>query len=80
MPYSYGDIKETVKTKSYFPMNRNLMMVHEAMGWDYMEMALSETIQNFYDIVRLRLEESIQTSKLLLDGKLPNANNIFSYY
>lgn len=80
MPYTYGDIKETVKTKSYFPMNRNLMMVHEAMGWDYMEMALTETIQNFYDIVRLRLEESIQTSKLLLDGKLPNANNIFSYY
>ncbi|MHA1264404.1 MAG: hypothetical protein ACTSRS_04135 [Candidatus Helarchaeota archaeon] len=80
MPYTYGDIKETVLTKKYFPMNRNLMMVHYAMGWEYMEMALTETIQNFYEIVRLRLDESIQTSKLLLDGKLPQADNIFSYY
>lgn len=80
MPYTYGDIKETVKTKPFFPMNRNLMMVHGALGWDYMEMALTETIQNFYDIVKLRLDEAIQTSKLLLDGKLPNATNVFSYY
>ncbi len=80
MPYTYGDIKDTVKTKSYFPMNRNLMMVHRALGWGYMEMALTETIKNFYDIVKLRLDEAISTSKLLLDGKLPNPDNIFSYY
>jgi hypothetical protein len=80
MPYTYGDIKDNVKTKSYFPMNRNLMMVLRELGWDYLEMALTETIRNFYDIVRLRLDEAIQTSKMVLDGKLPNADKIFSYY
>jgi len=80
MPYTYGDIKDTIKTKVYFPMNRNLMMVHREMGWDYMEMALTETIRNFYDIVKLRLDEAIQTSKLVLEGKLENADKIFCYY
>ncbi len=79
MPYTYGDIKDTVKTKAFFPLNRNLMMVHGELGWDYLEMALTETVQNFYDIVKLRLDEAIQTSKQLLDGKLPNADSIFCY-
>lgn len=56
------------------------MMVLRALGWDYLERALTETIKNFYDIVKLRLDEAIQTSKMLLDSKLPNPEKIFAYY
>ncbi len=79
MPYTYGDIEDSVKTKPYWALNQNLMMVHRALGWDYMKMALTETVSNFYDIVKLRLDEAIQTSKLLLDGRLPNADKTFAY-
>ncbi|NVM54344.1 MAG: hypothetical protein HWN66_11635 [Candidatus Helarchaeota archaeon] len=80
MPYMYGDIKDTVQTKPYFPMNRNLMEVHYALGWDYLQRALRETIRSFYDIVRLRLDEAIYTSKSVLEGKIAHPDRVFCYY
>ena len=79
LPYTYGDIKDTIATKQYFPLNRNLMMVHEVLGWDYLEKALTETVQSFYDIVKLRLDEAISTAKLVLQAKLPNPDRVFCY-
>ena len=69
MKNTFGDIPD-FPTKKYFPMARNLMTTLYESGWDYLKMALTETVYNFQDIVNIRLDDAIQTSKLILDGKL----------
>ncbi|MHA1230107.1 MAG: hypothetical protein ACTSRP_05345 [Candidatus Helarchaeota archaeon] len=78
MKHTYGDIPD-FPTKKYFPMTRNLMITLYESGWEYLRMAMTETIYNFYDIVKIRLEEAIQTSKDILDGKIDFHNLIFTY-
>lgn len=60
-------------------MARNLMRTLYESGWDYLRMAMEETIKNFYDIVKIRLNTAIQTSKLIVEGKLDNYDKIFTF-
>jgi len=69
MKNTYGDIPD-IPTKKYFPMARNLMLTLYESGWEYLKMAMTETILHFYDIVKIRLDDAIQTSKMILEGKI----------
>ncbi|MHA1271312.1 MAG: hypothetical protein ACTSPY_16080 [Candidatus Helarchaeota archaeon] len=78
MKNTYGDIPD-FPTKKYLPMARNLMNTLYESGWEYLKMAMTETIYNFYDIVKIRLDDAIETSKKILDGELRNPENIFTF-
>ncbi|MHA1832343.1 MAG: hypothetical protein ACTSWR_12475, partial [Candidatus Helarchaeota archaeon] len=78
MKNTYGDIPD-FKTKKYFPMARNLMRTLYESGWEYLKMAMRETVQDFYEIVKIRLEDAIQTSKEITNGNIKFSDQIFSY-
>ncbi|MBD3228405.1 MAG: hypothetical protein GF329_09470 [Candidatus Lokiarchaeota archaeon] len=69
MKNTYGDIPD-FPTKKYFPMSRNLMITLYQSGWEYLKMALTETVLNFKDIVNVRLDDSINTSKDIMEDKM----------
>lgn len=69
MKNTYGDIPD-FPTKRYFPMARNLMTTLYESGWEYLKMALTETVLNFKDIINVRMDDAIDTSKKIIDNKI----------
>ena len=79
MKKTYGDIPD-FPTKKYFPICRNIMTTLYESGWEYLKMALTETLINFKDIVKIRLDDSIQTAKQIQDGKITiPPENVFTF-
>ncbi|MBD3227105.1 MAG: hypothetical protein GF329_02870 [Candidatus Lokiarchaeota archaeon] len=78
MKNTYGDIPD-FPTKKYFPMSRNLIKTLRSSGWEYLKMAMTETILNFYDIVKIRLDDAIQTAKNIMEEKIKNPEKTFSF-
>ncbi|MHA1298759.1 MAG: hypothetical protein ACTSO9_04860 [Candidatus Helarchaeota archaeon] len=80
MVHTYGDIPDHVPSKGYYPLARNIWQVLKEMGWDYLKPALSSMIDNFHDIVKLRLDEAIKTAQSAMKGELSDLDKIFSYF
>lgn len=80
MVFTYGDIPDDVPNKAYYPLSRNIWKLLEELGWDYMDSRLEEMVGNFYDVVKVRLDEAIYTAKALTEGKIDHPNKIFTYF
>ncbi|MFX0134774.1 MAG: hypothetical protein ACFFDN_14125, partial [Candidatus Hodarchaeota archaeon] len=80
MVNTYGDIPDDIPSKCYFPLARNIWIIHKELGWDYLEPALNEMIDHFHDIVKLRLDEAIKTAQSAIRGELTDLEKVFSYF
>ena len=77
---TYGDIPDNLPSKCYYPLSRNIWIIHKELGWEYLEPALKDMIDHFHDIVKLRLDEAIKTAQSAIKGELSDLEKVFSYF
>ncbi|MFX1299169.1 MAG: hypothetical protein ACFFD2_30450 [Promethearchaeota archaeon] len=79
--YNYGMIPDDVKAKPYLPLLTNVWEVYQTYGWERTLKFLYECQEGVYDFFETRLNESIGTSKALLEGKYTEeqAKKVLSY-
>lgn len=81
MTYAYGEIPENVKAKPYLPLLVNVWEIYQVYGWERTLRFIEECQRGVYDFFETRLNESIGTSKDLLEGKFneEQARKVLSY-
>ena len=81
MKYTYADIPDDVKAKPYFPLLVNVWEIYQTYGWERTLKFLYECQEGVYDFFETRLNESIGTSKDLMEGKFTEeqAKKVLSY-
>jgi len=79
MPYTYADIPENVQTKRYLPLLHNVWKGFKQFGWDYFQKTFKVFTEDFYTVATNRLNESILTSKQVIDGTIKNPEKVLAY-
>ena len=68
--HTYGEIPDEVRSKPTFPLLRNLFPIFLELGWDYYETALTKLTPMVHDLMRIRLDQSIQVTRDVISGKI----------
>ncbi|MHA1146527.1 MAG: hypothetical protein ACTSRW_17445 [Candidatus Helarchaeota archaeon] len=68
--HSFGEVPDDVRSKYTFPLLRNLFPVFLDLGWEYYEKGLQKLTPMTYDLMRIRLNESIQVTRSVMSGKI----------
>jgi hypothetical protein len=79
MPYTYADIPDNVETKGYLPLLHNIWEGFQQFGWDYFQKTFKIFTEEFYSVATARLNDSIQTAKDTIDGKIKNPEKVLAY-
>ncbi|MHA1231226.1 MAG: hypothetical protein ACTSRP_08300 [Candidatus Helarchaeota archaeon] len=81
MVFTYGDIPDSIRTKPFWPLGRIFWKLFQEYGlefWNNQRKALigSEII---YKLIKERLNESIQTAKEVMEGKIKKPWRVLTY-
>jgi len=76
----YGDIPETLKTKSFLPLAHNMWPIIQKYGWDYSRDAMDKVFKDYYNLVKVRLDEAILTAKSIINGKINRPDRVLTYF
>ncbi len=70
--YTYGDLPDDLITKPYLPLSRHAWRLYQTLGYEaFMEEILPRMETDIiYDMMKLRLDESIFTARDVLDGAI----------
>ncbi len=79
MPYTYAEIPDNVETKTYIPLLHNVWEGYQRFGWDYFQKTFNIFTHDFYSVATARLNDSIQTAKDLIEGRIKNPEKVLSY-
>ncbi len=79
MHFTFSDIPDNVKAKPYLPLLTNVWEIYQTYGWDRTLRFIDECKLGVYDFFEARLNESIGTSKDLLNGKFAEPEKVLSY-
>ncbi len=81
MKHTYAEIPDDVKVKPYLPLLVNEWEVFQTYGWERTLKFIRECQEGVYDFFETRLNESIGTSKDLIEGKFSEeqAKKVLSY-
>ena len=79
MPYTYADIPENVQTKRYMPLLHNIWNGYKEFGWDYLQKTFKIFTEDFYTVATNRLNESILTSKQVIEGTIKEPEKVVAY-
>ena len=79
MSYTYADIPENVQSKPYLPLLHNIWKGFQQFGWDYFEKVFKIFTTEFYTVATNRLNESIITAKMVLEGKMKDPSKVLAY-
>ncbi|MHA1265348.1 MAG: hypothetical protein ACTSRS_08960 [Candidatus Helarchaeota archaeon] len=79
MPFSYADIPENVQTKRYIPLLHNLWKGFQELGWTYFQKTFKIFTEDFYTVATNRLNDSIITSKEVIEGKIKDPEKVLAY-
>jgi hypothetical protein len=71
--YHYSDVPDTIITKPFIPLGYNVYQLFKEMGHEYLNKALNALSEKLYDLGVARLDESIMTSRNLIEGKIPQS-------
>ncbi|NHI91969.1 MAG: hypothetical protein EAX96_05660 [Candidatus Lokiarchaeota archaeon] len=77
--HDYNDIPDEVKVKQYVPLMPNIWQIFRELGWERTKQFIDECEEGVYDFFEERLNESIQTSKLVIEGKIKEPEKVLSY-
>ncbi len=72
MAHTFSEIPNDVKSKPALPLYKHLYPIFKEMGWEVYDDASSKLGPLVYDLMKLRLDESIDVCKTVIEGKLPN--------
>ncbi|MHA1294869.1 MAG: hypothetical protein ACTSR3_11355 [Candidatus Helarchaeota archaeon] len=80
MGYTYADIPEKyATTKRFWPLGRHLWRMYREMGIEIFETTLEWGKQVLYDLMSLRLNETILTAKKTIECRIKNPEKILTY-
>jgi hypothetical protein len=79
LPYTYGDLPDTIRTKAFWPLSRVLWLGYTQLGYKAFEDVMPIVPEIAYDFIKIRLDEAIMTARDCIDGKLPNAEKTMAY-
>ncbi|MHA1694222.1 MAG: hypothetical protein ACTSUG_03095 [Candidatus Helarchaeota archaeon] len=79
MLHTYGEIDDSLRTKKYLPIARHVWRMHQEIGWETWNKATKSLRQVIEEIMRVRMTESIMTSKELIDGKIKEPEKVITY-
>ncbi len=79
MSYHYADIPDDVHTKQYLPLFQNLWFGYRQLGWEYFQKAFQIFYRDFYNVALIRLNESIQTAKDVLEGRIKDPEKVLAF-
>jgi len=79
MTNNYSDIPEDTRAKPYFPLLPVIWQFFKEMGWTVTEKLLKESEDCAYYFFEDRLNESILTSELVVNGKMDHPEKVLSY-
>ena len=80
--YRYADIPDEIRTKPYLPLSENLYRAYKALGWEnYYEYGIEKLNEEsfVYDMLKIRMEESIMSAQALIKGGITNPEKYISY-
>ncbi|NHI92882.1 MAG: hypothetical protein EAX96_10305 [Candidatus Lokiarchaeota archaeon] len=81
--FHYGDIPERFVMKEYYPLGRHTWHVFEELGTDYWDVGINALSRPgaLNDFFMARLDNSIETSKLVMNGTISekDSQNMFTY-
>ncbi|NHI92470.1 MAG: hypothetical protein EAX96_08195 [Candidatus Lokiarchaeota archaeon] len=68
--FTYGDIKDDVVTKRYFPLGKHLWTMYRELGYEHFLDALMGEISDslVYDVFKIRLDEALLGAKEVIEG------------
>ncbi|NVM03902.1 MAG: hypothetical protein HWN67_16340 [Candidatus Helarchaeota archaeon] len=79
MSFKYADIPDKFATKSFWPLGRHLWRIYKEMGWKIFYQVLEWGQKTLYELMSLRLDETILTAKETIEGKIENPEKVLSY-
>ncbi|MHA1649533.1 MAG: hypothetical protein ACTSYB_05010 [Candidatus Helarchaeota archaeon] len=77
---NYGDIPDTLRTKAFLPLARNMWPIIKKYGWDYSRDTMKKVFENYYNLVKVRLDEAILTAQDIIAGKLKRPDRVLTYF
>ncbi|MHA1130682.1 MAG: hypothetical protein ACTSQI_04395 [Candidatus Helarchaeota archaeon] len=77
MPYTFGDIPDS-RDKPYIPIMHIIWKLYLEIGWDPLKKIFDELAYNVYNLGFERLKNTVDTAKLIMEGKL-DGTNIMNY-
>jgi len=81
MPYGYADIPDSIRTKPFWPIGRNIWRIFQQFGIDYWNKQRESIIGSefVYKLLKERLNESILTAKEVMEGKIEKPWRVLTY-
>ncbi len=79
MPFTYSDIPSNVQTKQYLPLLHNVWYAYKQFGWEYFQRTFKVFTEEFYTVATNRLNDSILTSKQVIDGTIKDPEKVLAY-
>ncbi|MHA1377194.1 MAG: hypothetical protein ACTSRG_02320 [Candidatus Helarchaeota archaeon] len=79
MGYTYADIPDTFITKQFWPLGRHLWRLYKELGWEIFYKIFDWGQRALYDLMNLRLTETILTARATVEGRLENPEKILMY-
>ena len=78
--HNYSEISEDIRTKPYLPLGKHIWRLFRALGMEYVENTIDKLSGQFlYDLFRIRMDDTIQTAKNVMDGEIPQPDKALSY-
>ncbi|MBD3230113.1 MAG: hypothetical protein GF329_18185 [Candidatus Lokiarchaeota archaeon] len=81
MVFNYGDIPDSIETKPFWPLGRNIWKLFKKFGMNYWEKQRESLIGSevVYNLLKERLNESILTAKEVMEGKIKKPWRVLTY-
>ncbi|MHA1270038.1 MAG: hypothetical protein ACTSPY_09660 [Candidatus Helarchaeota archaeon] len=79
MVHTYGEIDDSLRTKKFLTIARHVWRIHQEIGLDVWNEAAASLRGAIEEIMRVRMTESIMTSKELMEGKITEPEKVITY-
>jgi len=71
--HTFGEIADEIPTKYHLPLGANIWQLFKDNGWEWLKYFFTQFGKTIYDLAKIRLNESIETAREVIDGKIPPA-------
>ncbi|MHA1893261.1 MAG: hypothetical protein ACTSX4_02045 [Candidatus Helarchaeota archaeon] len=72
MSHKFSEIPDSVKSKTALPLYGHLWPIFKELGWSVYDKTVGSLGPLVYDLMKVRLNESIGVCKSVIENKLPN--------
>ncbi|MDD1777192.1 MAG: hypothetical protein LUQ65_03415, partial [Candidatus Helarchaeota archaeon] len=71
--HTFGEIADDIPTKNHLPLGANIWQLFKDNGWEWLKYFFTQFGKTIYDLSKIRLNESIETAREVIGGKIAPA-------